>query len=128
MEQVLKIIQENIALISLGVFSLIEFTPIKFSPLDFIGKRLNKTTNENLERTNENLKKTNEHLETYHQEEAKILITDFVQDIKNGEVKSETQWIAMMNFVNEYIEKGWNSEIKQDALYIEKKYKEIFMK
>ena len=88
MEQVLKIIQENIALISLGVFSLIEFTPIKFSPLDFIGKRLNKTTNENLERTNENLKKTNEHLETYHQEEAKIL----------------------------------------DALYIEKKYKEIFMK
>lgn len=114
MEEIFKLIQDNIVLIILGTFSLIEFTPIKFSPLDWLGKRLNKTTNENLEK--------------YHQEESKILITDFVQDIKNGEVKSETQWIAMMNFVSEYLSKGWNSEIKQDALYIERKYKELFMK
>ena len=72
--------------------------------------------------------KLDKKIEDYHQEDAKILISDFVQDIKNGEMKSETQWISMLNFVNEYINKGWNSKVKQDALFIEREYQKLFLK
>jgi len=33
-----------------------------------------------------------------------------------------------MNLASEYINKGWNSEVKQDAIYIEKEYQKLFMK
>ena len=98
-----------------------EIVPIKLSPIEFIGKKLNKATNEKLDNLNKKI-------EDYHQEDAKILISDFVQDIKNGETKSETQWIAMLNFVNEYINKGWNSNVKQDAIFIEREYQKLFLK
>ena len=108
----LEVLNNYWALFLIAVFSLIEVVPIKISPIEFIGKKLNKATNEKLDNLNKKI-------EDYHQEDAKILISDFVQDIKNGEEKSETQWISMLNFVNEYIEKGWNSKVKEDALFIE---------
>lgn len=117
--QLLEIINNWWALILVGIFSLIEIVPIKLSPIEFIGKKLNKATNEKLDNLNKKI-------EDYHQEDAKILISDFVQDIKNGETKSETQWIAMLNFVNEYINKGWNSKVKQDAIFIESEYRKLF--
>ncbi len=119
--QLLEIINNWWALILVGIFSLIEIVPIKLSPIEFIGKKLNKATNEKLDNLNKKI-------EDYHQEDAKILISDFVQDIKNGETKSETQWIAMLNFVNEYINKGWNSNVKQDAIFIEREYQKLFLK
>lgn len=119
--QLLEIINNWWALILVGIFSLIEIVPIKLSPIEFIGKKLNKATNEKLDNLNKKI-------EDYHQEDAKILISDFVQDIKNGETKSETQWIAMLNFVNEYINKGWNSKVKQDAIFIEREYQKLFLK
>jgi hypothetical protein len=119
--QLLEIINNWWALILVGIFSLIEIVPIKLSPIEFIGKKLNKATNEKLDNLNKKI-------EDYHQEDAKILISDFVQDIKNGETKSETQLIAMLNFVNEYINKGWNSKVKQDAIFIEREYQKLFLK
>lgn len=64
--------------------------------------------------------------EDYHQEKSKILISDFVQDIRNNETKSETQWIAMLNFVDEYLKKGWNSKVKEDAIFIKREYEKRF--
>ena len=116
-----EILNDYWALIFIGLLSLIEIVPLKISPIEFIGKKLNKSTNEKID-------KIDKKLEDYHQEDAKILISDFVQDIKNGEEKSETQWISMLNFVNEYLDKGWNSKVKQDALFIETEYRKKFLK
>ena len=117
--KLIEILNNYWALILVGLLSLIEVVTIKFSPIEFVGKKLNKSTNEKLD-------KLDKKIEDYHQEDAKILISDFVQDIKNGETKSETQWIAMLNFVNEYIDKGWNSKVKQDAIFIESEYRKLF--
>ena len=117
--KLIEILNDYWALILVGLLSLIEVVPIKISPIEFVGKKLNKSTNEKLD-------KLDKKIEDYHQEDAKILISDFVQDIKNGETKSETQWIAMLNFVNEYIDKGWNSKVKQDAIFIESEYRKLF--
>lgn len=119
--KLIEILNDYWALILVGLLSLIEIVPIKISPIKFVGKKLNKSTNEKLD-------KLDKKIEDYHQEDAKILISDFVQDIKNGETKSETQWIAMLNFVNEYINKGWNSKVKQDAIFIEREYQKLFLK
>ena len=119
--KLIEIINDYWSLILISILSLIEIVPIKISPIEFIGKKLNKLTNEKLD-------KLDKKIEDYHQEDAKILISDFVQDIKNGEIKSETQWISMLNFVNEYINKGWNSKVKQDALFIEREYQKLFLK
>ena len=119
--ELIEFVNNYWALIFIGLFSLIEIVPVKISPVEFIGKKLNKATNEKID-------KLNEKIEDYHQEDAKILISDFVQDIKNGEEKSETQWISMLNFVNEYIDKGWNSKVKEDALFIKLEYERIFFK
>lgn len=119
--ELIEFINNYWALIFIGLFSLIEIVPVKISPVEFIGKKLNKATNEKIDTLNEKI-------EDYHQEDAKILISDFVQDIKNGEEKSETQWISMLNFVNEYIAKGWNSKVKEDALFIKLEYEKIFFK
>lgn len=116
-----EILNDYWALIFIGILSLIEIVPLKISPIEFIGKKLNKSTNEKID-------KLDKKLEDYHQEDAKILISDFVQDIKNREEKSETQWISMLNFVNEYLENGWNSKVKQDALFIETEYRKKFLK
>ena len=119
--KLIEIFNDYWALVLVGLLSLIEVVPIKISPIEFVGKKLNKSTNEKLD-------KLDKKIEDYHQEDAKILISDFVQDIKNGETKSETQWIAMLNFVNEYINKGWNSKVKQDAIFIEREYQKLFLK
>lgn len=116
-----EILNDYWALIFIGLLSLIEIVPIKISPIEFFGKKLNRSTNEKID-------KLDKKIEDYHQEDAKILISDFVQDIKNGEEKSETQWISMLNFVNEYLDKGWNSKVKQDALFIETEYRKKFLK
>lgn len=119
--KIIEVLNDYWALIFIGILSLIEIVPVKISPIEFIGKKLNKSTNEKID-------KLDKKLEDYHQEDAKILISDFVQDIKNGEEKSETQWISMLNFVNEYLDKGWNSKVKQDALFIETEYRKKFLK
>lgn len=119
--ELIEFVNNYWALIFIGLFSLIEIVPVKISPIEFIGKKLNKGTNEKID-------KLNQKIEDYHQEDAKILISDFVQDIKNGEEKSENQWISMLNFVNEYIDKGWNSKVKEDALFIKLEYERIFFK
>lgn len=119
--KLIEILNDYWALILIGILSLIEIVPIKISPIEFVGNKLNRSTNEKLD-------KLDKKIEDYHQEDAKILISDFVQDIKNGEIKSETQWISMLNFVNEYINKGWNSKVKQDALFIEREYQKLFLK
>lgn len=119
--KLIDIINNYWALILVGLFSLIEIVPIKISPIEFFGKKLNKATNEKLD-------KLDKKIEDYHQEDAKILISDFVQDIKNGETKSETQWISMMNFVDEYLQKGWNSKVKEDAKFIKQEYEKNYFK
>jgi len=121
MINLINILNNYWSLILIAVLSLIEITPVKFSPIEWLGTKLNKTTNKKIDTLSEKV-------ENYHQEEAKILISDFVQDIKNGEEKSKTQWISIMNLATEYVNKGWNSEVKQDAIFIEKEYQKKYMK
>lgn len=116
----LEVIKDNIVLIILGVFSLIEITPIKFSPLEYIGKKINKSLNDKVD-------KIDKKIDINHQAECKILIADFVQDYLRGEEKTRSQWVAIINLANEYISKDWNSEVRADAAFLEEEYKKIFL-
>ncbi|MCX4365116.1 MAG: hypothetical protein OSJ70_05025 [Bacilli bacterium] len=114
-------ILNNIPLILIGLFSLIEVTPIKISPLEIIGKKLNK-------QLDDKVGSLEEKIDANHQNECKILISDFVQDYLNGEHKTRTQWIAIINLADEYINNGWNSEIREDAIFLKEEYSKLYLK
>lgn len=115
----LEVIKDNIVLIIVGLLSLIEITPIKFSPLEYIGKKINKGLNDKMDNIDNKIDKN-------YQAECKILISDFVQDYLQGEKKTRSQWVAIINLANEYISKNWNSEVRADAAFLEDEYKKLF--
>lgn len=115
-----EIIINNLPLIILGLLSLVEIVPIKISPLEWLGKKMNKQINDKIDVLESKI-------DSNHQKQCKILISNFVQDYLNGENKTKSQWVAIMTLANEYIEKGWNSEIKADAIFLGKEYNKLFL-
>lgn len=124
-------IVDNIGFIILGLLTLVEIVPIKISPLELIGKKMNKQLNDKVDEfkkeTNNKIETIEEKIDINHQKQCKIAISDFVQDYLSGEHKTRSQWVAIRNLANEYIERGWNSEIKADALFLEKEYSKLFL-
>lgn len=115
-----EVIFNNLPLIIIGLLSLVEIVPIKISPLEWLGKKMNKQLNDKVD----NLESK---IDSNHQKQCKIMISNFVQDYLNGEKKTKSQWIAIMTLADEYIERGWNSEIKADAIFLEKEYDKLFL-
>lgn len=114
------IIINNFPLIIIGLLSLVEIVPIKISPLEWVGKKMNKQLNDKVDSLENKI-------DSNHQKQCKVAIANFVQDYLNGEQKTRSQWIAIINLANEYIERGWNSEIKADAIFLEKEYNKLFL-
>lgn len=125
-----EFIVDNVGFIILGLLSLIEIVPIKISPLELLGKKMNKQLNDKVDElkkeTNSKIESVDKKIDVNHQNECKILITNFVQDYLNGEKKTHNQWVAIINLANEYLERGWNSEIKADVLFLKKEYDKLF--
>lgn len=126
-----EVIFNYLPLIIVGLLSLVEIVPIKISPLELIGKKMNKQLNDKVDdlkkETNDKIESINQKIDNNHQKQCKIIITNFVQDYLNGERKTRNQWIAVINLVDEYLSKGWNSEIKADAIFLRKEYDKLFL-
>ena len=54
--------------------------------------------------------------------EYSIMISNFASDLKHGEIKSESQFIAIIELCDEYVANGWNGKIKLDTAFIKEEY------
>ena len=123
----------TILLILAGLGVVVEVTPIKINPisslLKWLGKALNIETTKNILELHDKLNHvTNkvEKLEDVTKENRKkylqIAISDFASDLRHNQIKSESQFISIIELCNEYRSKGYNGKIKLDAQFIESEY------
>ena len=50
----------------------------------------------------------------------KIHISNFANDLRYGVRKSESQFIAIIELCDEYLDNNWNSKVRLDAEFIKK--------
>lgn len=112
-------------LAALGI--VVEITPIKINPiskiLQWIGKQTTKELNAKIDSVKGDLETVKQELEQNNKKHCRILISNFANDLRHGQKKTESQYIAIMDLVREYLDKGWNSKIKLEAIFIEDEYK-----
>ena len=111
----------------LGIF--IEISPIKVNPLSaifsWIGRIVNSDVMERMDEISSDLARIQDEARKDHKKQSRILISNFANDIRRGVQKDESQYIAIMDLVNEYLSHGWNSKVRLEAIFIEQRYKEI---
>lgn len=128
--QILNFIFHNFSdiFILLGMFGVvIEATPkIKINPystiLKFIGKKVNEETNKKVENLTSEISNIKNKLHEDKKKEYSIMISNFASDLKHGEIKSESQFIAIIELCDEYVANGWNGKIKLDTAFIKEEY------
>ncbi len=107
----------------------IEFTPIKAKPLSFLFKNLGKSLNSEVNVKIDNLANDFSNYKMSQEDrirkELRKRISDFAQDIKHGVVKSETQYIAIIDDCDEYLNNHWNSGAELDAQFIKDTFNEM---
>lgn len=110
---------------SLGI--VFEITPIKINPissiLKWIGRQTNAELNEKIDSVKKELGDVKSELYYSKKKQSRILISNFANDLRHHEKKTEGQFIAIMDLVNEYLKNGWNSKIQMEAVYIKEEYK-----
>lgn len=108
---------------------VIEVTPIKVNPLSrlatWFGKAANAEILERIDSLDKKIETVRMDTIKDHKKESRILISNFANDIRRGVHKDESQYIAIMDLVNEYLSKGWNSKVKMEAEFIKKTYNEM---
>lgn len=108
---------------------VIEVTPIKVNPLSKIaawfGKAANAEILERIDLLDKKIETVRMDTIKDHKKESRILISNFANDIRRGVHKDESQYIAIMDLVNEYLSKGWNSKVKMEAEFIKRTYNEM---
>lgn len=108
---------------------VIEVTPIKVNPISYIFKKIGKVINYDLnkevkELTN-NFNKLDSYVKENRKKELRIQISNFASDLRHGVIKSESQFISIIELCDEYLENKWNSKVKLDAQFIKDEYKNI---
>lgn len=66
----------------------------------------------------------------HYRKQAKLFISSFATDLRRAkkeninplDIKSETEFISIVDLCNEYCNKNWNSKVKHDAEYIKQVY------
>lgn len=106
---------------------VIEATPkIKFNPysaiLKFVGKKVNEETNAKVEDLTNKVNNIENKLHEDKKKEYSIMISNFASDLKHGVIKSESQFIAIIELCDEYVAQGWNGKIKLDTAFIKEEY------
>lgn len=108
---------------------VVEITPIKINPFSKLAAWIGRAANaELIEQVNGLEKKIDEvRRESIkdHKKESRIFISNFANDIRRGVHKDESQYIAIMDLVNEYLSNGWNSKVKMEAEFIKNTYNEM---
>lgn len=111
-----------------GMFGIvIETSPkIRWNPystiLNFIGKKVNEETNKKVENLTSEISNIKNKLHEDKKKEYSIMISNFASDLKHGEIKSESQFIAIIELCDEYVANGWNGKIKLDTAFIKEEY------
>lgn len=128
--QILNFIFHNFSdiFVIFGIFGIaIETSPkIKWNPYSelfkFIGKRVNEETNTKVESLTTKVNNIENKLHEDKKKEYSIMISNFASDLKHGEIKSESQFIAIIELCDEYVANGWNGKIKLDTAFIKEEY------
>lgn len=138
---IIKIFNDNAGIISVALIIIVGIIEnskkIALNPLSKFFTWLSKITNKELIEEIKNVKKDIKSVkkdiqdfkdteEQRHKTALKCQISDFATDLKNGLPKEETQFIAIMEQTTEYLDKGWNSKIQLDAIYIKKEYEKRY--
>lgn len=74
---------------------------------------------------NHRLNKLEEYVVENHKKELRIQISNFASDLRHNVPKSESQFIAIIQLCDEYLENKWNSKVKLDAEFIKNEYLKI---
>lgn len=127
---IVKFIINNFSnlVVLLGMFGIvIETSPkIKWNPyttiLKFIGKKINEETNSKVEDLTNKVNNIENKLHEDKKKEYSIMISNFASDLKHGEIKSESQFVAIIELCDEYVANGWNGKIKLDTAFIKEEY------
>lgn len=111
----------------LALFGIaIEITPIKINPLSYlfkkIGKAINSDLNNEVKELSQKLIVLDEYVKENHKKELRIQISNFASDLRHGDIKSESQFIAIIELCDEYLSNKWNSKVKLDAQFIKEEY------
>lgn len=123
-EEILKHINDVLAILALGGI-VIEIAPIKINPISYLlekaGNIINADIKEKVDRLEKNLIEN-------HKQELRIQISNFASDLRHNEPKSESQFIAIIQLCDEYLDNKWNSKVKLDAEFIKSEYLKIGQK
>lgn len=117
-------------IVILSVFGVaLEVTPIKINPLSsvlkFIGKKINEETNENVSKLVLKIENVEKELYANKKKQYSLIISNFASDLRHGIIKSESQYIAMLELCDEYLANGWNGKIKLDSIFIREEYMRV---
>lgn len=116
------------AIAFLAIFGVVlEFAPkIKINPLSFLLNTLGKKINQDIYTKVDELTTKVQELDTNskenHKKQLRIQISNFANDLRYGEKKSEGQFIAIIELCDEYLDNKWNSKVKLDAEFIKREY------
>lgn len=125
MRELLNILFKNskeLAAIITIISVLIEITPIRLNPISYLLKKIGNMMNADI---NHRLNKLEEYVIENHKKELRIQISNFASDLRHNVPKSESQFIAIIQLCDEYLENKWNSKVKLDAEFIKKEYLKI---
>lgn len=114
----------------LSVFSIfLEVTPIKVNPLSsilrFIGKKINEETNDNVTKLVDKIENLEKEIKVNKKKQYSLIISNFASDLRHGVIKSQSQYIAMLELCDEYLANGWNGKIKLDSIFIREEYMRV---
>lgn len=117
-------------IVILSVFSIfLEVTPIKVNPLSsilrFIGKKINEETNDNVTKLVDKIENLEKEIKVNKKKQYSLIISNFASDLRHGIIKSESQYIAMLELCDEYLANGWNGKIKLDSIFIREEYMRV---
>lgn len=125
MRELLNILFKNskeLAAIITIISVLIEITPIRLNPISYLLKKIGNMMNADI---NHRLNKLEEYVIENHKKELRIQISNFASDLRHNVPKSESQFIAIIQLCDEYLENKWNSKVKLDAEFIKNEYLKI---
>lgn len=124
LEEAVKHLDDILAILALcGI--VIEITPIKINPISYLLKKAGNIINADIKERVDRLEKN---LIENHKQELRIQISNFASDLRHNEPKSESQFIAIIQLCDEYLENKWNSKVKLDAEFIKSEYLKIGQK
>ena len=125
MEEIITYIKDfgSIAAI-LSIF--VEVCPIKVNPISYLfkkfGKAINADVNSKVDKLTDEVSNLKSTTEENRRKELKIHISNFASDLRHGIRKSESQFIAIIELCDEYLNNKWNSKVRLDAEFIKDEY------